>query len=145
MVFKIPDIDETQAPLLDHLIELRARLLRAFAALMVAFFVCFYFAQDILAFLVARHFRTGIYSSVLGLLTGVCSIAAASGAMFLSWSIARTGSFDQFLVLTGSAVILGALLLLLLRHANESESESESVGKSEEEDTGNREPRPATA
>lgn len=51
MVFKIPDIDDTQAPLLDHLIELRARLLRAFAAFVVAFFVCLYFAKPILAFL----------------------------------------------------------------------------------------------
>ena len=32
MAFKIRDLDETQAPLLDHLIELRARLLRAFVA-----------------------------------------------------------------------------------------------------------------
>src|SRR5690349_9901257 len=52
MAFKIRDLDETQAPLLDHLIELRARLLRSFLALAVAFGVCFYFAQDILAFLV---------------------------------------------------------------------------------------------
>lgn len=52
MVFRIPDIDETQAPLLDHLIEFRARLLRAFLALAVAFFACLYFAKDILAFLV---------------------------------------------------------------------------------------------
>lgn len=48
----IKDIDETQAPLLEHLVELRGRLLRAVAALAVAFFVCFYFAKDILAFLV---------------------------------------------------------------------------------------------
>ena len=48
----IKDIDETQAPLLEHLVELRGRLLRAVAALAVAFFVCLYFAKDILAFLV---------------------------------------------------------------------------------------------
>ena len=48
----IKDIDETQAPLLDHLIELRARLMRAVFALALAFFVCLYFARDILAFLV---------------------------------------------------------------------------------------------
>ena len=47
----ISDIDETQAPLLDHLIELRARLVRAVAALAIAFGVCFYFADEILAFL----------------------------------------------------------------------------------------------
>ena len=48
----IKEIDETQAPLLEHLVELRGRLLRAVAALAVAFFVCLYFAKDILAFLV---------------------------------------------------------------------------------------------
>lgn len=52
MVFKVKDIDETQAPLLDHLIELRARLMRCILALVVAFFVCFYFANDIFGFLV---------------------------------------------------------------------------------------------
>ena len=52
MVLKINDIDETQAPLLDHLIELRARLMRIILALVVAFFVCFYFANDIFGFLV---------------------------------------------------------------------------------------------
>ncbi len=52
MVFKVHDIDETQAPLLDHLIELRTRLLRAILALIVAFCVCLYFASDIFGFLI---------------------------------------------------------------------------------------------
>lgn len=52
MPFNISDIDETQAPLLEHLVELRTRLLRAFLAFAVAFGVCFYFAGDIFAFLV---------------------------------------------------------------------------------------------
>lgn len=52
MAFEIKDIDETQAPLLEHLVELRARLLRSIAALAVAFGVCLYFVNPILAFLV---------------------------------------------------------------------------------------------
>ena len=52
MALRIKDIDETQVPLLDHLIELRSRLLRAFMALAAAFAVCFYFADDIFGFLV---------------------------------------------------------------------------------------------
>ena len=48
----IKDIDETQAPLLDHLIELRARLVRCILALVVAFGVCLYFADAILGFLI---------------------------------------------------------------------------------------------
>jgi len=39
-------------PLLDHLIELRQRLLYSVLALLVAFLVCFYFAQDLFDFLV---------------------------------------------------------------------------------------------
>jgi len=49
----VKDIDDTQAPLLDHLIELRRRLLWSLAALVVAFGGSLYFARPILAFLVA--------------------------------------------------------------------------------------------
>ena len=62
MAFKIRDIDETQAPLLDHLIELRTRLVRAVVALSLAFAVCLYFAEDIFEILVrplAAAFPTG--------------------------------------------------------------------------------------
>jgi len=52
MVFKISDIDQTQTPLLEHLIELRKRLVRSFLALAVAFGVCLYFSSDIFALLV---------------------------------------------------------------------------------------------
>ena len=52
MVFEVKDFDETRAPLLDHLIELRGRLLRCVFALAVAFAVCLYFADDIFGFLV---------------------------------------------------------------------------------------------
>ncbi len=45
-------LDDTQAPLLDHLIELRRRLLWSIAALLVAFAISFYFAEDIFGFLV---------------------------------------------------------------------------------------------
>lgn len=52
MVFKVKDIDDTQAPLLDHLIELRTRLMRCVIALAIAFGVCIYFADDIFGILV---------------------------------------------------------------------------------------------
>lgn len=51
-MLKIKEIDDTEAPLLDHLIELRGRLLRCVMALGVAFAVCLYFANDIFGFLV---------------------------------------------------------------------------------------------
>ena len=52
MVLRVSDIDETQAPLLDHLIELRTRLVRCVLALGLAFAVCLYFADEIFGFLV---------------------------------------------------------------------------------------------
>lgn len=47
------EIDDTQAPLLDHLIELRRRLLWSLLALAAAFGACLYFARPILRMLVA--------------------------------------------------------------------------------------------
>ena len=53
------DIDETKAPLLEHLTELRRRLLWSLAALIAAFAVCFYFAKPIFAVLVQPLLRAG--------------------------------------------------------------------------------------
>jgi sec-independent protein translocase protein TatC len=55
----IPDIDESRAPLLDHLIELRRRLLWSIAALVGAFVICLYFARPIFGFLVQPLLRAG--------------------------------------------------------------------------------------
>lgn len=52
MMFKIDDLDQSRAPLLDHLIELRTRVIRALLALTVGFAACLYFADEILGFLV---------------------------------------------------------------------------------------------
>jgi sec-independent protein translocase protein TatC len=49
----VKDIDDSQAPLLEHLIELRRRLLWSLVALAVAFGGSLYFARTILAVLVA--------------------------------------------------------------------------------------------
>ncbi|KUO55160.1 MAG: MttB family protein [Sphingomonadales bacterium BRH_c3] len=52
MAIKIRDIDETEAPLLEHLIELRTRLVRSVLALGAGFAICLYFADPILGFLI---------------------------------------------------------------------------------------------
>ncbi len=46
------ELEESKAPLLDHLIELRQRLIRSLIALTIAFLVCYYFAGNIYEFLV---------------------------------------------------------------------------------------------
>lgn len=44
-------IEATKAPLLDHLLELRKRLIWSILAFVLAFFVCFFFAKQIFGFL----------------------------------------------------------------------------------------------
>lgn len=59
------DIDDTQAPLLEHLIELRRRLLWSLASLAVAFGGCLYFARQILAFLVGPLKLSGYHITII--------------------------------------------------------------------------------
>ncbi|WP_242124919.1 twin-arginine translocase subunit TatC [Sphingobium sp. Sx8-8] len=46
------DIDDSKAPLLDHLIELRGRLLKCVYALFITGAICFYFSEQLFAILV---------------------------------------------------------------------------------------------
>ena len=62
------EIDDTKAPLMEHLIELRRRLMWCLAALAVAFFICLYFARSIFGVLVQPLLAAGqgklIYTDV---------------------------------------------------------------------------------
>jgi sec-independent protein translocase protein TatC len=64
----VKDIDDTKQPLLEHLIELRRRLLWCLATLIIAFFICFHFAHEIFAVLVQPLVHAGqgklIYTDV---------------------------------------------------------------------------------
>ncbi len=53
------EIDDSKAPLLDHLLELRRRLLYCIVALAGAFAISFYFSETIFAFLVQPLLRAG--------------------------------------------------------------------------------------
>ena len=55
----IRDLDDSKAPLLDHLIELRRRLLWCVAALLIGFFVCLHFAKPIFGVLVQPLLAAG--------------------------------------------------------------------------------------
>ena len=62
------DIDNSKMPLLDHLIELRSRLLWSFLALAIAFGISLYFARPIFGFLVQPLLASGqtklIYTAI---------------------------------------------------------------------------------
>jgi sec-independent protein translocase protein TatC len=64
----VKDIDDTKQPLLDHLVELRRRLLISVATLVAFFFICFAFASKIFAVLVQPLIKAGqgklIYTDV---------------------------------------------------------------------------------
>ena len=79
------DIDDSKAPLLDHLIELRRRLLWSFAALGAAFALCLYFARPIFAFLVQPLLRAGqgkiIYTDIFEAFFAEVKVAFFSAIM----------------------------------------------------------------
>ena len=56
---EMQEIDDSRMPLLDHLIELRKRLLFCFVAFAMAFAVAFYFARPIFAILVQPLLEAG--------------------------------------------------------------------------------------
>jgi sec-independent protein translocase protein TatC len=65
----VKDLDDTKQPLLEHLIELRKRLLVSLVALVGAFFLCLYFARPIFSILVQPLLAAGqgklIYTDVM--------------------------------------------------------------------------------
>jgi len=65
----ITDIDDSKAPLIDHLVELRRRLLWCVATMLVGFFVCLYLAKPIMGVLVQPLLAAGqgklIYTDIM--------------------------------------------------------------------------------
>jgi sec-independent protein translocase protein TatC len=89
----VKDIDDTKQPLLEHLIELRRRLLWSLAALAVAFFVCLYFARDIFAVLVQPLLKAGqgrlIYTDIFEAFFAEVKVALFA-ALMLSFPVIAT-------------------------------------------------------
>jgi sec-independent protein translocase protein TatC len=87
------DIEATKAPLIDHLIELRGRLIKALLAFFVTFIVCFFFAKHIYNILVwpfvmvagAEHSKF-IYTALLEYFVTQIKLAIF-GAAFLSFPV----------------------------------------------------------
>ena len=90
------DIEATKAPLMDHLIELRSRLIKALAAFAVMFVLCFFFAKQIYNILVWPFvFVAGpenskfIYTALLEYFITQLKLAMF-GAAFLSFPVVAT-------------------------------------------------------
>ena len=90
------DIDATKAPLMDHLIELRSRLIKALAAFAVMFVCCFFFAKQIYNVLVWPFVLVAgpenskfIYTALLEYFITQLKLAMF-GAAFLSFPVVAT-------------------------------------------------------
>lgn len=80
------DVDDSKMPLLDHLIELRSRLLWSFLALAIAFGVSIYFARPIFGFLVQPLLASGqdklIYTAIFEAFFVEIKVAFFAAAFF---------------------------------------------------------------
>lgn len=122
------DIDESRAPLLDHLIELRRRLLWIIGAVTVAFLICLYFARPIFGFLVQPLLKVGqgrlIYTDVFEAFFAEVKVAFFAAIMLSFpvianqlWQFVAPGlyakekrAFLPFLLLTPVLFLMGAAL-----------------------------------
>ena len=87
------DIDDTNQPLLEHLIELRRRLLLCLGTLVLFFFLSFYFAKDIFAILVQPLLKAGqgklIYTDIFEAFFTQVKVALFA-ALMLSFPVLAT-------------------------------------------------------
>jgi sec-independent protein translocase protein TatC len=91
------DIEASRAPLLDHLIELRRRLIVMVMALIVAFLICFYFSTEIYTLLLHP---LSVATNLLAVRQREAAQAAAPGLLgevVGMWD----GAKNMFLVLAG--------------------------------------------
>ena len=125
------DIEATKAPLMDHLIELRARLIRSLFAFLAAFLACFYFSHSIYnvlvepyvrvvgaenAKLIATHFSTILHQYQLSMFGAgfiAFPVIAAQLYMFVAPGLYKheKKAFLPYLIATPVFFVLGALLV----------------------------------
>ena len=129
------DIEASKAPLMDHLIELRARLIKALAAFVVCFVLCFFFSRQIYniltwpflsvvgadrAHLIATHFLeqffTNLRLSFFGAIALSFPILAVQLYKFVAPGLYRheKQSFAPYLIATPIFFTLGALLVFFV-------------------------------
>ena len=131
----INDIDDSKAPLLEHLVELRSRLIRSVVAILVLFVACFFVAEDIYIFLVQpladvfdREGARLIYTDLTEVFFTYVKVAmfaalfigfpyvAAQLWLFIAPGLYRNekGAFLPFLVLTPVLFFTGGALVYYL-------------------------------
>ena len=69
---------------------------------------------NITSYLLMRHFRFEIFSTVYSLVSVAIAISAASGALLASATIKASGGFGLFFLIASAVVLAGGLLVGLL-------------------------------
>ncbi|MDY8110601.1 twin-arginine translocase subunit TatC [Fulvimarina sp. 2208YS6-2-32] len=131
------DIEASSAPLIDHLIELRQRLIRSILGFFLAFIICFFFAKELFNLLVVPYQTAFQWAGMMSEQARFIYTApqeffftqvkiAAFGGLFLSFPIIsgqiykfvapglyknERGAFLPFLVATPILFLLGASLV----------------------------------
>ncbi|GEP10456.1 twin-arginine translocase subunit TatC [Methylobacterium gnaphalii] len=129
------EIEASRAPLLEHLIELRARLIKSLIAFVVMFFGCFFFSRNIYnllvhpyvqvvgaanAELIATHFLEQIFTNIKLSVFGAGFLAfpviATQIYAFVAPGLYRNErkAFLPYLIATPIFFILGALVVYFL-------------------------------
>lgn len=70
---------------------------------------------DAIAFLVAKRFAIGIYSTVMGILMAAIGVSSALASILLAATLRGSHDYNPYLTITTVAIVLGAGLLLFLR------------------------------
>ena len=134
------EIEESKAPLIEHLVELRSRLLKTVIAIAIAFLFCFYFASDIFNILVIpyeravggahqvemiftapqEYFFTQLKIALFGALFIAFPVIASQIYMFMAPGLYKheREAFRPFLIATPILFFLGACLVFLRCHAS---------------------------
>jgi sec-independent protein translocase protein TatC len=127
------DIEATKAPLMEHLVELRRRLIWSSVDILIAFAVCFYFARDIYNLLVwpyrlaagldtpiemiytapQEFFFTEMKLALFGAVFLAFPVLASQIYMFVAPGLYRSErqAFLPFLIATPILFLLGAALV----------------------------------
>ena len=129
------EVEASRAPLIEHLIELRSRLIKALIAFIAMFFICFFFARHIYnvlvypyvsvvgaenAKLIATHFLEQIFTHIKLSFFGAAflsfPVVATQIYMFVAPGLYRDErqAFVPYLVATPIFFLLGALVVYLL-------------------------------
>jgi sec-independent protein translocase protein TatC len=129
------DIEATKAPLMEHLIELRARLIKALVAFFAAFILCFLFAKRIYNILVwpfvwvagpehskfiytalLEYFVTQLKLAMFGAAFLSFPVVAAQIYMFVAPGLYRNErqAFLPYLIATPIFFLLGSLVVYFL-------------------------------